>query len=108
MKNTYFNFDRYDVPTHSQESLINYFVHGYEPGGFMTAVLQNNLFGAASKADHVNKQYLAQIASWIVNNAPQGSWGSEEAVRSWLNKSPARERFEKEYLIHLLKTEVVA
>ena len=44
---TLLNFDRYQVTEQSKESLYNYFVHGLEPGGFMTAVLCNDLYGAA-------------------------------------------------------------
>ena len=71
-------------PNHTQEALERYFVHGLLPGSFVEAVLVNDLYSAATKADHWNKQRLAAIAQWIVFNAPRGSYGSWEAVEAWL------------------------
>lgn len=106
MNNSYFNFSYANVPGHTQEALFNYFVHGYEPGGFLSAVLRNDLVGAASKADSTNKECLANIAIWIMNNAPYGSWGDQDLIDRWLKKGPYQQRFEKEYVLHLLSTEV--
>jgi hypothetical protein len=36
-----FNNNR-SIPEHTRESLMNYFVYGYQPGGFVTAVLAGN------------------------------------------------------------------
>lgn len=105
MNNDYFKFNS-SVPSHTQESLVNYFVHCYEPGGFLTAVLRNDLVGAANKADRENRESLAHIAIWIQNHAPYGSWGDQESINRWLRKGPYQQRFEKKYLLYLLSTEV--
>lgn len=66
-----------------QQTLENYFCYGLDPGGFTTSVLECDLFGAARKADHWNKENLAKIANWIFQNAPNGSFGSRELVQDW-------------------------
>jgi hypothetical protein len=78
------------LPDHMHEGMENYLLHGVSPGGFMTSVLENNLFLAAKKADHVNITELGRIANWISNDAPPGSWGSCEQVRSWMNDVDGR------------------
>ncbi len=88
----------------SKESLYNYFVHGFEPGGFMTAVLSNDLFGAVGRADSVNTDLISQYARWIENRAPYGSYGDRETVKGWLRKNEYFERFQKELVAERLST----
>lgn len=84
------------------ETLQNYWNHGYEPGGFTTAVLCNDLFGAAARADHWNRRNMAAIAEYIVNNAPYGSYGNAELVKDWLNKGHYFEAYQKQRVIDIL------
>ena len=99
---TLLNFDRYQVTEESKESLYNYFVHGFEPGGFMMAVLCNDLYGAAGRADFVNIDLLGEYAKWLVNHAPYQSYGSPEIVRGWLNKNEYFQQFQKELVAERL------
>ncbi len=82
---TRLDYSHYDVPAHTRESFEHYFFGGCEPGGFLTAVLCNDLIGATTRCDSENRKYLVDIVKWMVNNAPHGSWGSREAVTNWLN-----------------------
>ena len=50
------------IPEHTAQSMIDYVEHGWQPGSFLTAVLENDLEGAAFRADMENKLYLANIA----------------------------------------------
>jgi len=50
------------IPEHTAQSLIDYVEHGWQPGSFLTAVLENDLGGAAFRADMENKLCLANIA----------------------------------------------
>ena len=50
------------IPAHTVQTLVNYAEHGWQPGTFITAVLENNLAMAASSADAENRRYLANIA----------------------------------------------
>lgn len=91
-----------DIPSHTKESLINYFDRCWEPGGFLMAVLRNDLYAAATKADHVNGPELANIVKWIINNAPYGSYGDKEAVNGWLNKNRYQQAHEKQRVVEIL------
>ena len=51
-------------------------------GGFVRAVLENNLYSAAGGADDVNKRLLPEYAE-VLNHLPPGSWGSRDAILSW-------------------------
>ncbi len=93
------------IPEHTHRALMNYFNNCWEPGGFLTAVLCNNLIEAAFKADHINKQHLAEIATWVYHNAPRGSWGDEEIVRSWLNRNKNQQEYEKQRVMEILSSE---
>lgn len=55
------------------------------PGGFLTAVLENDLAGAIVRADSHNKMTLNQIVGYICNYLPSSCWGSPEKVHAWLN-----------------------
>ena len=99
---TLLNFNNSRMTEQSKESMYNYFVHGLEPGGFMTRVLSNDLCGAASRADFVNIALLGEYAKWLVNHAPYQSYGSPEAVRGWLNKNEYYHQFQKELVAERL------
>ena len=93
-----------NVPHHTREALDNYWKHGWEPGGFLMSMLVGDLYGAAARADHVNKGAIGYIAEYIVNEAPYGSWGSAEVVRDWCNKGVAFKQHEKHRVVDILST----
>ncbi len=67
--------------------MINdYVLKGWDPGGFLTAVLTNDLNGAFGRADIVNLRAMFSIVSYIHNFAPAGCHGSPEAVHYWLGQ----------------------
>lgn len=78
------DFKDYAIPDHTKGALERYILDGLEPGGFLTAVLANDLFGAVGKADHMNAYALKDICGWVYNYAPRNSWGSYEIVRKYL------------------------
>lgn len=73
----------HNVPTHTLETLSNYIIHGYEPGGFVTAMLAMDMERAITTADMVNKQRIWHIGYYIMNWVPEGAWGSYAAVDAW-------------------------
>lgn len=109
----FIDFDTYEytrdcVPEHAQESIENYLMYGYDPGGFMSAMFAGNLFSAASSADQANGPAMQEIANWIMHCAPVGSYGHRQNVRDWLqDKDGIRTKFadkmEKAYIIKKLK-----
>ena len=64
-------------------TLEHYLMRGYEPGGFTTAVLAGDLFGAVARADHWNKPAIAEIVQAVVHFCPAHAVGSYEAVEAW-------------------------
>lgn len=105
---TDYEYSRDHVPEHAQESIENYLMFGYHPGGFMSAMLAGDLFRAASSGDQANGPGMQGIANWIQHSAPHGSWGSYEAVENWCRDVEKRrtqfsDKKEKEYIIKTLK-----
>lgn len=72
------------IPEGMHESIINYVVYHREPGGFLRAVLCNDLFNAAMRADQVNRGLLHVYMSFLFIHVPSCCWGSERAFRQWI------------------------
>jgi len=67
-------------------SLNLYVEHKIRTGGFLEAVLSNDLFSAFGKADEGNKRQMHEIVKYVYNELPSNCWGSKEKVEAWLNK----------------------
>ena len=74
------------LPEDLQGSFERYLEKRIPTGGFLDAVLCNDLRAACERADEINKYRLFDIVFWLYNNAPIGSWGSPENVREWLKR----------------------
>lgn len=72
------------------QALENYLMRGYEPGGFTTAVLAGDLFGAVAKADHWNRPAIAEIVQEVLWKCPSHAIGSYEAVEAWIDDEDSR------------------
>ena len=79
------------VDRHTLETISYYIEKGIPTGGFLRAVLENDLCGACGRADHDNQRALYDIVSFLYNYAPSDCWGSPKNVQEWLAKA-ARER----------------
>jgi hypothetical protein len=79
------------------DGLIRYCLYGDEVGGFLTAVLLNDLREAACRADDQNIQILHVYASWLHNTLPNWAWGSDAAMTKWRDARTA-EPFSAYYL----------
>lgn len=93
------------------DSLENYLMRGYEPGGFMTSVLANDLQLAIGRADHWNQQSLPTIVNEVIHKVPADAWGSYQLVKEWCADKDGRrtayaELKEKQYTWRVLKGEV--
>ena len=74
------------VPTpHMTGAVERYLRHGIHGGSFLTAVLSNDLKGAAIRADMHNLVRLGHWGQWVVNYCPQAAQGSPEIVTEWCN-----------------------
>ena len=84
------DFSKYQVPEHTQSALKDYIERGVPVGGFLHAVLSNDLVGAVQRADSQNSKAIKDIVSWIYMCAPEPCWGNEAKVLRWLAEHPAR------------------
>lgn len=85
---SYFNQERANelIPSHMHGGLRRYLDDKIAPGGFMMAVLENNLKEAVGRADHMNLRALPEYVSFLYNYAPRNCWGSPEKVATWLSE----------------------
>ncbi len=72
-----------------REAVLRYINDGWQPGGFLTAVLSNNLRDAFGRADAENFATLGDLVGWLYNHAPSPCWGSPEKVAAWLAQEPS-------------------
>lgn len=73
-----------NIPPRTIDALDRYVEHRIPTGGFLQAVLENDLFAAMGKADVYNRQSLFDIVEYIYNELPRACWGSPDAVETWL------------------------
>lgn len=71
------------INLHIKESLDDWAKNGHQPGGFLSAVLENNLFEACARADSTALDNLPHIVQYIYNALPVGCWGSKEKMKVW-------------------------
>ena len=69
-----------------KEALDRYVETGELHGGFLTAVLENDLREAVSRADLNNQRNLPLIVEYCVNKLPNLCWGSKKRVAEWIDK----------------------
>jgi hypothetical protein len=103
----YLGYMGMQIPDHAQESLSNYFLNGWEPGGFLSAMLAMDMQRAISNADTANRQVMWAIGRWITENAPEGSWGDYSQIDFWCNdvagrRSKFAEKMHKKHVWNVL------
>ena len=87
----------FKIPDYMMGSLNRYIREGSEVGGFLTAVLEGDLFGALRKADSQNQKNLPAYAYYLYNEAPSGCYGSKAKVKAWREaRAKAREKADGE------------
>lgn len=67
-------------------ALERYLNNGIMPGGFLTAVLENNLAEAFGRADDTNSRNLKNIVGYVYNHVPGSAWGSRAKIDQWLTQ----------------------
>lgn len=72
-----------EVPDHLWGGLGLYHVVGVPPGGFLTAVLEHDLFEAVARGDENSLRGLVNLVRFIYREFPSQAHGSEERVASW-------------------------
>ena len=81
------NSEYANIPEMTLDALTRYVEKRIPTGGFLRAVLTNDLMGAMAKADIANQEALPSICKYVYNRVPSGCWGNEEIVDSWLKRN---------------------
>ena len=76
--------NKYGAPEHAVEAIERFVQNRFQPGGFITAILANDLREACCQADYINKHKIFEIVSYCWNEIPHTCWGSYEKVHTWL------------------------
>jgi len=74
----------YGAPIDVIESLQRYVNNKIPTGGFLHALLANDLRETFARADGVNIAKIFQIVCYCWNEIPAVCWGSYEKVDEWL------------------------
>lgn len=70
----------------TKQQIDDYVEKRQAPGGFLTAVLENNLKKAVERADLSNLPAIPNIVCYLYNECPSTCWGGKEAVDAWLKE----------------------
>ncbi len=73
-----------EIPASMLPALYGYVAEGKRPGGFLTAVIENNLLAAVSRADARNLKALPVWVKFFYNCTPSECFGSVEKMREWM------------------------
>lgn len=76
-------YDASNIPEITRESIDAWAQSARPTGGFLRAVLENDLREAFSRADYDNTLAMPAIMSYVYNNVPSLCWGSPERVAEW-------------------------
>lgn len=94
----------FNIPSHTVEALDLYWKHGLAPGGFLTSLLEGDIYLAIRRADRWNKESLGHIVEYILHTAPLGSYGHTNLVQDWIKQGVAFEQHQKQRVFDILST----
>ena len=72
------------VPKHLLSCLDRYVEHGTDPGSFLRAVLENDLFAAMRSAHPATVHASKDLVKYISAELPCACYGSKRAVADWV------------------------
>lgn len=74
------------IPERIMSNLLSYVKGEEAPGGFLYAVLCNDLFKSVFRADPEIREIIPLIVGYIHWQVPAECHGSPEKVKFWMNK----------------------
>lgn len=72
------------LPAHMQGLVLDYIYKGQNPGGFLEALVSNDLREAFLQADDINRMSIEAYVRFLYSYAPALCWGSYQAVQDWV------------------------
>ena len=86
---TGYNINYATAPNQKMVPAIKRYVENrIEPGGFLTALLSNDLSRTFARADETNGSLIREWVVWVWNDMPPNMVGHEQKVRAWLDDRP--------------------
>ena len=81
------------IPGYMRSSVIGYLT-GEQPyvGGFLDALLKNDLRRTVIRADPQNAECLSVWIRFLINHAPSQCWGSPDKVSAWQDRRMSTSR----------------
>lgn len=86
-----YKFRDFEISDHMGAAINRYVNEKLEPGGFLTAVICNDLSGAVAQADDNNLKNIPAFVAYFYNETPSSCWGSKEKMDNWLDKDMVQE-----------------
>jgi len=81
-----------EIPPHAKAGLDAYVKDGIPTGGFLRAVLSNDLKEAFGRADIENRTHMFEIVNYVYNDVPVRCQGSWKIVNAWLKMHEERRK----------------
>lgn len=81
------------VPEHLRGGLDRYITKGIPTGGFLRAVLSNDLAGAIRNGDDESIGHLRGIYQFLYWNVPASCFGDDESVHDWISDGGLHGRY---------------
>ena len=78
------------VPEDIIESIDRYVEHGVPTGGFLEAVICNDLREACGRADQDNLRIIPAIVGYLYNHCPSTCWGRAYSFDNWITEKRAQ------------------
>jgi hypothetical protein len=76
----------YGVPQHLRNGLARYILHGIRPGGFLDALLVNDLRLSVHRADAESLRAIPQVLEFLHWNAPSACYGTPQRHDAWMER----------------------
>ncbi len=78
-----YHFQDFFIPVGMMGGLFRWIENGIVPGGFLKAVICNDLAEAVLRADDHNIRNLPAYVSFFHNEAPSNCYGSKASMEQW-------------------------
>jgi hypothetical protein len=84
------------APVHILDAIHSYATSRRRPGGFVLAVLRNDLREVFRAADQPSLRGLGDVLRYLHQEVPSSCWGSAATVEAWLNNAPGHAQMDAE------------
>lgn len=78
------------IPRITREALDTWAQTARPGGGFVQAVIANDLRGAVESADEEHVDVLPVVVAYAVNRLPAACWGSQQRAADWRRRGGLR------------------